>query len=116
MRPRPSMTTMTTTRMSRCRSRKASIASPARHRVTDLPTDEQRQRAKWDLLLLDIEHRTEQLRQLKAYEPQQLNLLLLDLEHRAEQVRQLKTYEPWRLVFAGLTTGAVILGVGIALG
>jgi hypothetical protein len=56
-----------------------------------LPSDEQRQRAKWDLLLVDIEHRT-------------------------EQVRQLKTYEPWRLIFSGLTTGAAILGVGIALG
>jgi len=31
-----------------------------------LPSDEQQQRAKWDLLLLDIEHRTEQLRQLKT--------------------------------------------------
>jgi hypothetical protein len=58
---------------------------------TDLPADEQQQRAKWDLLLLDIEHRT-------------------------EQVRQLKSYEPWRIIFAGLTTGAAILAVGIALG
>lgn len=30
------------------------------------PTAEQEARAKWDLLLLDIETRTEQLRQLKA--------------------------------------------------
>lgn len=30
------------------------------------PTSEQEQRAKWDLLLLDIETRTEQLRHLKA--------------------------------------------------
>jgi hypothetical protein len=56
-----------------------------------LPLDEQQQRAKWDLLLLDIEHRT-------------------------EQVRQLKSYEPWRVIFSGLTTGAAILGVGIAFG
>jgi hypothetical protein len=27
-----------------------------------IPTDDQRQRAQWDLLLLDIEHRTEQIR------------------------------------------------------
>jgi hypothetical protein len=27
-----------------------------------MPTDDQRQRAQWDLLLLDIEHRTEQIR------------------------------------------------------
>jgi hypothetical protein len=31
-----------------------------------IPTPEQEARAKWDLLLLDIEQRTEQLRQLKA--------------------------------------------------
>jgi hypothetical protein len=56
-----------------------------------LPSDEQQQRAKWDLLLLDIEMRT-------------------------EQVRQLKSYEPWRVIFAGPTSGAAILGVGIAFG
>jgi hypothetical protein len=32
-----------------------------------IPTDEQ-QRARWDLLLLDIEQRIVQVRQLKAYE------------------------------------------------
>jgi hypothetical protein len=37
-----------------------------------LPTDEQQQRAKWDLLLLDIEYRTEQLRQAQSYEPRRL--------------------------------------------
>jgi len=32
-----------------------------------LPTDEQQQqRARWDLLLLDLEHRAEQIRQLKT--------------------------------------------------
>jgi hypothetical protein len=59
--------------------------------MATLPTDEQQQRAHWDLLLLDIEHRT-------------------------EQIRQMKTYEAWRLVFTGLTAGAAILAVGIALG
>jgi hypothetical protein len=39
---------------------------------TTAPTDEQQQRAKWDLLLLDIETRTVQLRQLKVYEPWRL--------------------------------------------
>jgi hypothetical protein len=33
-----------------------------------LPSDEQEQRAKWDLLLLDIEARSEQVRQMKAFE------------------------------------------------
>jgi hypothetical protein len=55
------------------------------------PTEEQRQRAKWDLLLLDIEQRTEQLRQLKSYEPR-------------------------GLVIQGLTAGAALLGAGAALG
>jgi hypothetical protein len=58
---------------------------------TSIPSQQQKQRAAWDLLLLDIEART-------------------------EQVRQLKAYEPWRLVFAGLTSGAAILAVGVAIG
>jgi hypothetical protein len=33
-----------------------------------IPSDEQRQRAQWDLLLLDIEARSEQVRQMKAFE------------------------------------------------
>lgn len=37
-----------------------------------LPTEEQKQRARWDLLLLDIDLRTEQVRQMKAYEPWKL--------------------------------------------
>jgi hypothetical protein len=58
--------------------------------MSPLPTDQQQQRARWDLLLLDIEHRTEQVRQLKAYER--------------------------RSILTGLTAGAAILAVGIALG
>lgn len=46
------------------------------------PTDEQRAAAKWELLLLDI-------------------------QARSEQVRQLKTYEPWRLAAALASAGAV---------
>ena len=42
-----------------------------------IPTPEQEQRAKWDLLLLDIELRTEQVRQLKRYEPWRLAATLL---------------------------------------
>lgn len=37
-----------------------------------LPTAEQQQRAKWDLLLTDLELRTEQVRQLKRFEPWRL--------------------------------------------
>lgn len=37
-----------------------------------LPTPEQEARAKWDLLLTDLELRQEQLRQLKRYEPMRL--------------------------------------------
>ena len=36
--------------------------------VTITPTPEQEQRAKWDLLLRDLELRGEQIRQMKAYE------------------------------------------------
>jgi hypothetical protein len=49
------------------------------------------QRAKWDLLLLDIEHRIEQLRQLKSHEPR-------------------------RLMIQAVTASAALLGVGAALG
>lgn len=52
------------------------------------PTSEQQQRAKWDLLLLDIELRT-------------------------EQVRQLKRYEVWKLA-ATLVTAGTTLGAAIA--
>lgn len=59
--------------------------------TTTLPTDEQVQRAEWDLLLLDIETRTEQL-------------------------RQIKTFEPRRLVIQGVTASAVLMGAGAAIG
>ena len=59
--------------------------------TTIAPTPEQQQRAKWDLLLLDIEHRSEQLRQLKSYEPR-------------------------RLLIQAVTASAALLGGGAALG
>jgi hypothetical protein len=59
--------------------------------VSVVPTPEQEQRAQWDLLLLDIEHRTEQLRQLKSYEPR-------------------------RLLIQAATASAALLGGGAALG
>ena len=37
-----------------------------------VPSEEQKARAKWDLLLLDLELRGEQVRQMKAYEPWKL--------------------------------------------
>ena len=56
-----------------------------------LPSAAQQQRAKWDLLLLDIEHRT-------------------------EQVRQIKVYEPKRLLIQGLTAAAALLAAGGVVG
>ena len=44
--------------------------------TTHVPLTEQEQRAKWDLLLLDIEYRTEQLRQIKAT-PMRIEILKL---------------------------------------
>ena len=58
--------------------------------ILSAPTSDEEQRAKWDLLLTD-------------------------LEFRLEQVRQLKTYEPRRLVIQGVTAGAAIFGSGAAL-
>ena len=57
--------------------------------MSTTPTEEQEQRAKWDLLLLDI-------------------------EMRSEQVRQLKTYEGLRLMFSGATAAAALIGAGAA--
>jgi hypothetical protein len=56
-----------------------------------MPSDEQRQRAKWDFLLLD-------------------------LEHRAEQVRQIKVFEPRRLLLQGLAAAAALMGAGGVVG
>ena len=57
--------------------------------ATTVPTPEQQQRAAWDLLLLDI-------------------------ETRSEQLRQLKTFEPRKLLLSGITTGAAVFGSGAA--
>ena len=59
------------------------------------PTPEQKQRAKWDLLLLDLEVRAEQNRQMKAFPA--------------------GTYEGWKLAFAGMTAGAAFLAAGAGL-
>jgi hypothetical protein len=56
--------------------------------------DPHRSRADLDLVLLDIEYRTEQIR----------------------QSRQQQAYEPWKVVVAALTAGAALLGAGAALG
>jgi hypothetical protein len=52
-------------------------------------TTEQEQRAKWDLLLLDLERRT-------------------------EQVRLLKSPDPCWLVLQGLVAGAALFAAGVA--
>jgi hypothetical protein len=56
-----------------------------------IPSDEQKQRAQWDLLLLD-------------------------LEHRAEQVRQIKVFEPRRLLIQGLIAAAALMAAGGVIG
>lgn len=58
-------------------------------------TPEQEQRAKWDLLLLDVETRSEQLRQMKTFPS--------------------GTYEGWKLAFAGMSAGAAIFASGAAV-
>jgi hypothetical protein len=56
--------------------------------TTPTPSAEQEQRARWDLLLLD-------------------------LEFRAEQICQLKRVEPWR-VFATLASSVAVAGSAVA--
>ena len=58
------------------------------------PTETQRQRAAWDLLLADLELRAEQIR----------------------QSRQQQTWEPWKVGIAAVTSAAALLGAGAALG
>jgi hypothetical protein len=55
------------------------------------PTPEQEQRLRWDLLLLDI-------------------------EHRSEQVRQMKAYEGWRLATQAVTAAAAVFAAGGVVG
>jgi len=57
-----------------------------------LPSEQQKARAKWDLLLADIELRQEQLR----------------------FARQEIRWKPWQVAFAGMTTGAALFGAGAA--
>jgi len=56
-----------------------------------MPSEEQQQRIKWDLLLADF-------------------------ELRLEQVRQIKSFEPRRLVIQGLTAAAALLAAGGVVG
>jgi hypothetical protein len=81
---------------------------------TILPDEIQKQRAKWDLLLTDIELRSEQLRHAKGYNP-------IEMEARIEAVRQMKsfptgTYEGWRLIIQGLTAFAAVFAAGGVVG
>jgi hypothetical protein len=61
--------------------------------ATAVPTSEQEQRAKWDLLLADIEYRQEQIR----------------------AVRQDMYWKPWQLVPASVTAGAAMMAAAFAL-
>ena len=40
---------------------------------------------------------------------------MLDIETRTDQLRQLRTYEPRKLLFTGLTTGTALFGAAVAL-
>jgi len=72
------------------------------------PTTEQEARAKWDLLLQDLEYRAEQLRSIRQ-----------DQDFRRQQmtgIRQDIAFKPWQIAFAGMTSGAALLGAGVLLG
>lgn len=60
--------------------------------MTFTPSDEQKVRADWDLVLADLEHRHDQIR----------------------RTRQELRFAPWQLVFAGMTSGAAIFAAGAA--
>jgi hypothetical protein len=56
------------------------------------PTDAQKQRAKWDLLLADLEYRQEQLR----------------------LARQDIRWKPWQVAFSAMMAGAALFAAGAA--
>lgn len=60
--------------------------------TTPLPTEEQKARARWDLLLADIEYRQEQMR----------------------LARQEVWVRPWQVVFTAMATGAGLFAAGAA--
>jgi len=50
-----------------------------------------------------------ELEQIKLWDA-----ILTDIETRTEQLRQLKTFEPRKLLLSGITTGAAVFGSGAA--
>lgn len=62
-----------------------------------LPSEEQRQRAKWDLLLADLEYRAEQSRLART---------------QIDDTRQVIWFRPWQAIFTGLIAGAGLFAAG----
>lgn len=68
--------------------------------TTPLPTEEQKARARWDLLLSDLEYRAEQSRLARA---------------QTELAQHEIWFKPWQAVFTGLAAGAGIFAAGAAV-
>lgn len=66
---------------------------------TPLPSGEQEARAKWDLLLADLEYRQDQMRQSRQ-----------QIEATGQDMR----FKPWQVAFAGMTAGAALFAAGAA--
>lgn len=100
------------------------------------PTPEQEQRAKWDLLLAEIELRQQQIRserpkwdlmladlelrqqQIRSEQPK-LDLLLADLELRQEQIRSERQdvrLAVWPILIQSVLVAAALLATGVAIG
>lgn len=60
--------------------------------AASLPTDEQKQRAKLDLLLADLEYR-----------PEQMRLARQDIQ-----------WKPWQVAYSAMTAGAALFAAGAA--
>jgi hypothetical protein len=88
-----------------------------------LPTPEEQQRAKWDLLLTDLEYRGEQLRHAKSYNPVEMETRLEQLRHAKSynpveietRLQQLR-YEPRRFWISAITAAAALMGAGGVVG
>jgi hypothetical protein len=64
--------------------------------IAAIPSSEQQQRAAWDLLLLDLEHRSEQVRQMKVFPT--------------------GAYEGWRILIQAFTAFAAVFAAGGVVG
>jgi hypothetical protein len=82
--------------------------------TTPLPDTEQEARAKWDLLLTDLEYR--QAQQRRIY--QEMDATTQEMQLRTAQIQRVgqeTRLAPWQLAFGGFSAGAAWAAVIFAI-